>query len=193
MKCPNCSEEIDNNSKFCANCGNAVPINRNNKTNINNSNNGFFQDIVNTIIKKPKLILFAIFVLIFIIGISSMFNSTSTSDSNNVFGQEVTVYGLNFHIPEGYKETSRNEFTNGEYVDLKEDENDAWAIEISVSSDGSFKESKYVKSSFPYTINNVKGTVYSYKTGNMAFVYYVDDYLVVIKGADFDELKEIII
>lgn len=108
-------------------------------------------------------------------------------------GNDVTVYGLNFHIPEGYKETSRHEFTNGEGVDLKEDENDIWTIEISVSSDRTFKESNYMVSSFPYTINDVDGTVYSYKTGNMAFVYYVDDYLVVIKGADFDELKEIII
>ena len=108
--CPNCGEKLEDDSKFCANCGNSVSDNVNDKTNINKTNNKSISDIINPILERPKILLLIIVVLILFIGISSIFNSSSnfsssSSSSSNIFGggQDITVYGVNFHIPEGFK------------------------------------------------------------------------------------------
>ena len=98
--CPNCGNELDNDSVFCDNCGNSVSDNTNGKSNINKVSNKSISDIINPILERPKLLLLIIIVLIFIIGINFIFNSNS--DSNNLGGQEITVDGVNFHIPEGF-------------------------------------------------------------------------------------------
>ena len=98
--CPNCGEKLDDDSNFCDNCGNQVSDNINDKSNINKVSNKSISDILNPILERPKLLLLIIIVLIFIIGISFIFNSNS--DSNTFGGQEITVNGVNFHIPEGF-------------------------------------------------------------------------------------------
>ena len=112
--CPNCGEKLEDDSKFCANCGNSVSDNINDKTIINKTSNKSISDIINPILERPKILLLIIVVLILFIGINAIFNSSSnfssssdfsSSSSSNIFGggQDITVYGVNFHIPEGFK------------------------------------------------------------------------------------------
>ena len=105
--CPNCGEELDEDSNFCANCGNSLSDNVKNKSNINQVINKLFSDIINPLLKRPKLLLCIIVVLIFIIGITSIFNSGSNiglnTGLNTLDGQEITVYGVNFNIPNGFR------------------------------------------------------------------------------------------
>ena len=145
-------------------------------------------EILNLILKRPKLILLGLIVIIMIIGVSSIF----TSGDNNG-GQVTEIYGLSFHIPEGFVEGQRAELTNGETVDLEED--GVSLIEISVSAYTYFKESNYIDSKFSKTVNGKEGTVYIYKapSNGMAYVYYDHGMRVVILGATFSELEEIII
>lgn len=149
------------------------------------------QKILDMIMAQPKLIIIAIVVVIIIFGISSMFTSGDSSGSNGG-SYDAVVYGMNFHIPNGYVESSRGEFTNGEYADFKKD---AWIIEISVSTNSYFKESKYIDSKLSKTVNGHEGTVYIYKepSNRMCYVYYDQGKQVVIRDASFDELEQIII
>lgn len=145
------------------------------------------KDLIDFALNRPKIILLVIVVLVVIFGVSSLFTS---NDATNGEANRIIVYGMPFNIPEGYTEGQHHSFTNGEYAEL---DDNAWSIEISVSSDRNFKESKYVKSHFSKTINGKEGTVYTYKTNHTAFVYYEDNYLIVIRDATFDELEKIII
>ena len=113
--CPNCGKKIDGDSNFCDNCGNQVSDNINDKPNSNNSHKSI-SDIINPILARPKLLLVIIIVLIVIMGVNFIFNSNSVSNSDsnsvsnsvsnsgsNIFGgQEINVYGVNFHIPDGF-------------------------------------------------------------------------------------------
>ena len=188
MKCHNCGADLDNNAKFCSNCGNSIDFNKQAKSKIDTppKNNNFdVSNILNIFLKNPKLILAVIVFIIVIFGISSIFTSGGGS-------QDTTVYGLDFHIPNGYVESDRADLTNGEVITLKGD--GGYTIEISVRANEYFKESKYVDSKLSKTINNKQGTVYIYKPAtNMAFVYYDQGNLVVIRGATFSELEEIVV
>lgn len=133
---------------------------------------------------KSKLIFISIAIIV-VVGIASMLFSGGDG------GNEITVYGVNFNIPDGYEESSRANFTNGEYVDLSDN---GVIIEISVSTDSHFKESQYVTSKFSNTINGKDGTVYTYAHSNgMSYVYFDQGKRIVIRGATFSELEEIII
>lgn len=134
--CPNCGNKLDNDSIFCDNCGNSVLDNKNDKSNTNNISNKSISDILNPILERPKLLLLIIIVLIFIIGIIFIFNSNS--DSLNTFGgQEVTVNGVNFHIPEGFESNQlvgSNSKTDADFVLRSDDGKMALAfIHIRVS------------------------------------------------------------
>ena len=183
MKCPNCGADVENEAKFCRNCGKHI---------IKNSNNGFnFQKIVNLLLENPKLILAVIAVIIVVVGVSSILSSGGdTTGGNGVYDTE--VYGINFHIPEGYIESDRGQYTNGEYADFKKG---GAIIEISVSTDSYFKESKYIDSKFSKTVNGKSGTVYVYKapSNGMAYVYYDQGKRIVIRDATFTELEQIVI
>jgi hypothetical protein len=190
MKCPNCGANVAKGAQFCPNCGNSLKFAKETDSTFNRpNNNSLFQDAINTILAKPKLIILVLVVIIVIFGIGSIFNSDGGTSSNGGF--DTTVYGLNFHIPEGYVESSRSDLTNGEFADFKDD---GYIIEISVSGDRNFKESKYIDSKVDMTINNKQGTLYQYKYSNgVAFVYHDNGNLVVIRGAGPNELKEIIV
>lgn len=133
-----------------------------------------------------KTILMGIVVIVVIVGIISVFSSGGNGS------YETTVYGINFHIPEGYEESDRADYTNGEYVDFKKD---GWVIEISVSTDTYFKESKYIDSKVSKSINGKDGTLYIYKapSNGVSYVYYDQGKQIVIRGATTSELEEIII
>ena len=105
---------------------------------------------------------------------------------------DTSVYGVNFHMPGKYLESNRGEFTNGEYADFKDG---GAIIEISVSTDSNFKESKYIDHKMSKTINGKDGTVYYYKkpSSSMAYVYYDHGKRIVIRNALFSELEQIII
>lgn len=189
MKCPNCSANVENGAQFCPNCGNTLKVVKENDSTFKNPNNNSpFQDAINAILAKPKLIIVGIVVIILIFAAGSIFNSDGGASSNGGF--DTTVYGLNFHIPEGYVESSRADFTNGEYADFNDD---GYIIEISVSEDRNFKESKYIDSKVDMTINNKHGTLYQYSANRVAFVYQDNGNLVVIRGAGPTELKQIIV
>ena len=147
--------------------------------------------IVNSILKRPKLIILILGIIIVILGMNALFNSNGSDEgTSNGDVYSTTVYGMNFNIPAKYKESDRSMYTNGEFADFSKD---GWTIEISVSTDTDFKQSEYVKSSFSKTINGKQGTIYSYNSGHMSFVYFDNGYRVVIRDADFNELEEIII
>ena len=147
--------------------------------------------IVNSILKRPKLIILILGIIIVILGMNALFNSNGSDEgTSNGDVYSTTVYGMNFNIPAKYKESDRSMYTNGEFADFSKD---GWTIEISVSTDTDFKQSEYVKSSFSKTINGKQGTIYSYNFGHMSFVYFDNGYRVVIRDADFNELEEIII
>ena len=80
----------------------------------------------------------------------------------------------------------------GEYADFKDG---GALIEISVSTDSNFKESKYIDHKMSKTINGKDGTVYYYKkpSSGMAYVYYDHGKRIVIRDALFSELEQIII
>ena len=149
------------------------------------------QKLINMLMARPKLILIVIVIIILLFGISSMFTSGDGS-GNDGGSYDATVYGINFHIPNGYVESSRGEYTNGEYVDFKKD---AWIIEISVSTATYFKESKYIDSKLSKTVNGHDGTLYIYKepSNRMAYVYYDQGKQIVIRDATFEELDQIVI
>ena len=184
--CSHCGAELDGNSQFCQECGKSTEIT------VNNSTNNFdIQNIVDSILKRPKLIILTLLAIIVVFGVSLLFNSNPHSDLLTT-GEtyDTMVYGMPFHIPKGYEEDVRGEFTNGEFADFSKS---AWTIEISVSTDSNFKKSQYVKSSFTKVVNGKQGTVYTYNHGHMAFVYFDNGYRVVIRDASFKELEEIII
>ena len=187
MKCPNCGAEISKDTKFCSNCGNAIEFSKQKDSNNYNDSNS----IINTILANPKLIIMAIVVILLLFGIMSIFNSGSGNVNSNG-ASDITVYGLNFHIPDGYVESDRGDLTNGETVDLKDN---GYIIEISVSADRNFKESKYIDSKVDMTINGKQGTLYQYKAPSkgIAYVYNDGGNLVVIRGAGPSELKEMIV
>ena len=193
MKCPNCGVDLSKNVKFCPNCGNSLDFSKQIKsTTIDKTQNNNTFDvtgILNLFSQNPKLILLSIVVIIAIFAICSIFISGDGTNANG--GYDTTVYGVNFHVPEGYVESDRSDLTSGETITL---EGDGSTIEISVRANEHFKESKYIDSKFSKTINNKEGTVYTYKPAtNMAFVYYDQENLVVIRGASLAELEEIII
>ena len=101
--CPNCGEKLDGDSNFCDNCGNQVSDNINDKPNSNNSRKSI-SDIIDPILARPKLLLLIIIVLVVIIGVGFMLFSNSNSNISG--GHEITVDGVNFHIPEGFKQYS---------------------------------------------------------------------------------------
>lgn len=105
-------------------------------------------------------------------------------------GTDTSINGVNFHIPDGYEEVARNEFTNGEYGDF---EKDNWIIEIAVSEGGTFRENENIIAKFDKTVNGKEGTMYVYKTNHMTFVYEENGYLILIRDANDEELEEIII
>lgn len=135
-----------------------------------------------------KTILIGIVVIVVIVGIISIFSSGSGDNGS----YETTVYGVNFHVPEGYEESNRADYTNGEYADFKKE---GWIIEISVSTDTYFKESKYIDGKVSKTINGKEGTLYVYKapSNGVSYVYYDQGKQVVIRGATDSELEQIII
>lgn len=184
--CSNCGAKLDDNSKFCSECGKHTDVN------INNVINNFdIQKIVNSILKRPKLIILILGIIIVILGMNALFNSNGSDlGTSNGDVYSATVYGMNFNIPAKYKESYRSKFSNGESADFSDS---GWTIEISVSTDTDFQPSKYVESSFSKTINGKQGKIYSYKSGHMSFVYFDNGYRVVIRDANFDELKKIII
>lgn len=185
--CSNCGAKLDTDSQFCSECGKTTEVSANNST--NNSN---IQNVVNSILNRPKLIILILGVVIVILGMGLLFNSNNNHDLDMPNGEvyDTVVYGMQFHVPSGYEETNRADFTNGEYADFSKD---GWTIEISVSKNSYFKKSQYVQSSYSKTVNGKQGTVYNYKFGHSSFVYFENGYRVVIRDANYKELEEIII
>ena len=116
--------------------------------------------------------------------------NNAINDFDITYSNQHLSYPYRLHFYAKYKESYRSKFSNGESADFSDS---GWTIEISVSTDTDFQPSKYVESSFSKTINGKQGKIYSYKSGHMSFVYFDNGYRVVIRDANFDELKKIII
>ena len=147
-------------------------------------------DLMDFVRKNPKIVAVLVIVIIVFVGMNMLPSGGDNSSKNGVY--DTSVYGIKFHMPEKYVESDRAKFTNGEYADFKDG---GAIIEISVSTDSQFKESKYVDSKVSKTINGKDGTVYYYKkpSSGMAYVYYDHGKRIVVRNALFSELEQIII
>lgn len=177
--CPNCGEKLDGDSNFCDNCGNQVSDNINDKPNSNNSRKSI-SDILNPILERPKLLLLIIIVLIFIMGISFIFNSNS--DSNTFAGQEITLDGVNFHIPEG--------FTYYSHPDTSKEQESLFAlysddgkqplefIRIKVSDITPYRSAEKLSANTKLTINGKECYLYCFGESDVYCAYNSNDKLV---------------
>ena len=147
-------------------------------------------DLIDFARKNPKIVAALVIVILVFVGMNMLPSGGNNSSGQGVY--DTSVYGINFHMPGKYIESDRGEFTNGEYADFKDG---GAIIEISVSTDSNFKESKYIDHKMSKTINGKDGTVYYYKkpSNGMAYVYYDHGKRIVIRDALFSELEQIII
>lgn len=216
--CTECGTELDDSVKFCSNCG--TPINKestsdNSKAETNNDtinndikvNETSKKDNATKFSKSSKIFLGIIVLLIIlaVIGIIVMGSSTTNNSNNPNVGNNApkdlspafkdTIYGITFKIPEGYKtiggKDNQNKGTMVTY-DRSYSGPGGNMIDISVSTTkGNFywdltQNREY--NDVEKTINGHAGVLKSSGT----FSYVDGDKLVVITGADEQQLKTII-
>lgn len=131
MKCPNCGADLDKNTKFCPKCGNAIisPMDNNLK---GNSSNFDFREVINMILKKPKLLAIVGVALILILAFAVMTGGESNQGYSSNGGYITEIFGLSFHIPEGFEESYHSgPFSSGETVDYQSGDYDDLEIEVS--------------------------------------------------------------
>lgn len=187
MKCPNCGASLNNNSNFCTKCGNRIE----NNTKVNNAgNSSAVSDIVNTLLSKPKLIILILIVLVVAGVIFSGFGGSSDSGYSKNGGYDMDVFGLSFHIPEGFEESYHSgPFNDGETVDFKSDDYDD--LEIDVSTDRSLNlNSNYITAKLTKTIAGKEGTVAFYDSNRVSFYYFEGDCRVKLNtnSPEYEEL-----
>ena len=103
MKCENCGAELEEDTQFCSNCGSTVK--KNNKNNKDSLKNNISLGNFNFSLKSIIIIIVA---LIILIGVFSMLMGN---------GNDVTVNGISFHLPDGYnkvEEITLDEGVKGE-------------------------------------------------------------------------------
>lgn len=183
MKCPNCGANLEKGAKFCPNCGNSINISNNSPSSSN---------IVDTVLSRPKLVIVA---LIVVIVIFAMLIFTSNGDSSNQKfssdgGYDVEIFGVAFHIPEGFKESYHTgPFSNGETVDFESDDYDDLEIDVSPYRNVNLN-SNHVKVKSSKNIDGMDGTIVFYDSNRVSFYYRYGDYLIKLNtnSPDYEEL-----
>lgn len=88
--CPNCGAKLDEDSIFCASCGNKVKNNTNSKSTFSNKN-----DIFTKMLSKPKLIILIIILIIALIGVSFLASNIFSNDLVDVTKVDLKI-GINY-------------------------------------------------------------------------------------------------
>lgn len=218
--CTECGTELDDSVKFCSNCG--TPLNNkttpHNSTEVETDGNIIKKDIkVNEISKKDKTTKFSnttkiflgiagVCIILVIIGIILIGVSLMTNGNNADVGGNApknltpafkdSIYGINFKIPEGYKTFSgkdnQNKHTMTTY-DRSYLGQDGNMIEISVSTtQGNFYWDLSQNRDYDDVEKTINGHTGMLKSSG-TFSYVDGDKLVVITGANEQQLKSIII
>lgn len=216
--CTECGTELEDTVKFCSNCGtpldnkNITPtseVEANNKT----SNEGIN---VKEISKKTNTTKFStttkvflgvagicILCVILVVGYAGYSVMTTPNDMVSEDTQETlspaftdTIYGINFKIPEGYETFSGKDNQNkGTMItyDRSYMGSDGNIIEIAVSTtQGSFYWDLSQNRDYDDVDKTINGHDGIYKSSGV-FSYVTGDKLVVITGADEQQLESIII
>lgn len=175
MKCPNCGSNIGKGSKFCPNCGASVEFVKPDNPVNNNSNSP--SDVLNSILAKPKLAALILIVIVVIVAFM-LVGSGSDEQSSYGGGYDMEIYGVKFHIPEGFEETYHaGPFSNGETVDFRSDDYDDLEIDVSPYYNVNLN-SNHVKVKYSKNIDGVDGTIVFYDSNRISFYYEHDGYLI---------------
>ncbi len=149
-------------------------------------------ELISFFLKNPKIIA-AIMILIVIVLVLTMFgggNSNSDLDYSNTNYYEKNIFGVTFHIPEGFKESYHSgPSSSGETVDFQSEEYDDLEIEVSPYYNVNLN-SKHVKVKYSKNIGGMDGTLVFYDSNRVSFYYKYGDYLIKLNtnSPDHDEL-----
>ena len=217
--CTECGTELEDTVKFCSSCG--TPIDKKNITPKSNevenknktsneginvkeiskkANNSNFSTTTKIFLGVVGICILSVFLVVGYVGHSMMTASTDNvnEDTSKTLSPSFTdtIYGINFKIPEGYETFSgkdnQNKGTMTTY-DRSYSGPDGNIIEISVSTT---KGSFYWDLSQNREYNDVDKTINGHAgvlKSSGIFSYVIDDKLVVITGADEQQLEKIII
>ena len=217
--CTECGTELDDSVKFCSSCGtpvdnkNIIPKSNEVNENKNNSNKGInvkeiskkanksnFSAASKVFLGVAAILVICVLIVVAYVGFSMMTvnDADISEDTTETLSPSFTdtVYGINFQIPEGYETFSGKDNQNkGTMItyDRSYMGSDGNIIEIAVSTtQGSFYWDLTQNRDYDdvdKTINGHSGVLKS----SGVFSYVTGDKLVVITGADEQQLENIII
>lgn len=179
MKCENCGAELEEDTQFCSNCGSTVK--KNNKNNKDSLKNNISLGNFNFSLKSIIIIIVA---LIILIGVFSMLMGN---------GNDVTVNGISFHLPDGYnkvEEITLDEGVKGEGFSYSNDaDHEFTKIEV---RDVDMKDINDLKINFPATKQSVtidgKEGILALDSSSRNHFYYLEGDKLVCINAPFVEI-----
>lgn len=216
--CTECGTELEDTVKFCSSCG--TPINNKNVTPKSNkvenknetsnesinvkeiskkTNNSKFSTTTKIFLGVAGICILAVLLVVGYVGYSMMTTSPDavSEDTPKTLSPSFTdtIYGINFKIPEGYEAfggtDNQNKGTMTTY-DRSYIGSDGNIIEISVSTTkGNFYWDLSQNRDYNDVDKTIKGHTGVLKSSG-TFSYVTGDKLVVITGADKQQLKSII-
>ncbi len=217
--CTECGTELDDTVKFCSSCGTPIDnknmplksneVENNNKTSnegINvkeiskKANNSKFSATTKIFLGISAFFIICVLIVVAYVGFSMMTapNADVSENTSETLSPSFTdtIYGINFKIPEGYKAIGGTDNQNkGTRVTYDRDYLGPGgnSIDISVSTaKGNFYWDLSQNREYDDVEKTINGHTGVLKSSG-AFSYVSGDKLVVIIGADEQQLKSIII
>ena len=188
MKCSNCGADVKNNSNFCPECGNNVSS-KNNASKKSSDLDSSLSNILDFISSKPKLLGIVLIVLVVLIALMMMGNGSNQGYSDDG-GYIMDVFGVSFHIPEGFEESYHaGPFSSGETVDFKSNDYDDLEIDVSPAYNVDLN-SNHVKAKLQKNIDGIDGTLVFYDSNRVSFYYEYDGYTIKLNSnsPDYEDL-----
>ena len=127
-------------------------------------------ELQNFISKNPKLSIVILLIIVVFLALVFMGGNSNQGYSENG-GYEKNIFGVPFHIPEGFEESYHTgPFSSGEVVDFQSDDYDDLEIDVSPQYNPNLN-SKHVKAKMQKNIDGKEGTLVFYDSNRVSFYY----------------------
>lgn len=147
-------------------------------------------ELFKLILKRPKLTIIVLIVIIVVLALLIGGGGNSDQDYSNSNYYEMNIFGVLFHIPEGFEESYHmGPSSSGETVDFQSNGYDDLEIEVSPYYNVNLN-SNHIKVKYSKNIDGIDGTLVFYDSNRVSFYYQYGNYLIKLNSnsPDYEDI-----